>query len=324
LVAGDGKFHIWDAYWREDRLYALGADLDPEIANTLERYWAAFVRRLSSGAAVLDVGCGNGAAALALLRAARALGGTLAISGIDEAAIDPPQCVPEHAVDLRDIRFHPRTKMEKLPFEDAAFDAVVSQYGFEFGNAAQALGEAARVLKARGTISFLALPAHSDIVKASKKALKQARYLLRDSALFAEAVRIMKSYYEGPADTRDERIRSELERFNAQVEKAVQSFDVGEVEVVFAIVMGLNKVFVDRKDKTIEEQVMAIEKVRTGLAQYAARAQATVKAALSDSNLETMKRAITTAGFKLTESRTLLVGKHGTIAWQLTGERLVH
>jgi len=321
LAAEDSKFRIWDSYWQENRLYSAGVEPGSEVQTLLERFWLGIVRRMSSGAAVLDVACGNGAAAYCLVRGAESLGGTLAVTGIDDADIDPARYVTDHAETLQKITFRAHTAMEAIPAEDASFDAVVSQYGFEYGNFAQAFTEAARVLKPNGLLTFLVLPSHSPAAQSAKKALKQARYLLRESNLFTEAFEITHAFHEAPEDTREQKVREDLERFNKEVEKSVRVFDTNETDVLFAIIMGLNKIFIDRKTQSGEEQTMAIETIRTGLAQYAARAQVTVKAAVSENHLGIMKRAMAAAGFKLRETRSLLASKHGTVAWQLSAER---
>jgi ubiquinone/menaquinone biosynthesis C-methylase UbiE len=318
--AGD-KFRVWDSYWQDSRLYSAGAD-DPQIAATLDHYWTMAVRRLTVGAAVLDVACGNGAAGLALSLGAKALKGSVAVTGIDEAMIDPPRYLPDKAEALSEITFRAHTAMENLPLADASFDAVISQFGFEFGIVPEALKEAARVLKPGGYMTILALPAHSHAAQTAKKAVKQARYLLRDATLFADAFSMVQAFHDTPEDKREERMRIDLERFNLEVEKTVRQFDVGETDVVFAIIIGLNKVFIDRKTTTREQQIMALETVRTGLAQYAARAQSMVKAAMNDVSLDMLKRTIANSGFKLTETRTLLAPGQGSIAWQLSAERL--
>jgi len=64
----------------------------------------------------------NGAVGLIMIRTAQALGATLAITGIDEAAIDPPRYLPQHADDLNAIDFRPRTAIEMLPFPDSSFE----------------------------------------------------------------------------------------------------------------------------------------------------------------------------------------------------------
>src|SRR5690349_8473697 len=103
LSSGEDKFRIWDSYWSSDRLHSFGADQDPQVAQTLDRYWSNIVRRLAAGASVLDIGCGNGAIGLIMMRTAQALGGSLTVSAIDEAAIDPPRYLPQHAAVLKTI-----------------------------------------------------------------------------------------------------------------------------------------------------------------------------------------------------------------------------
>ncbi len=321
LSTDETKFRIWDSYWHENRLYSGGIEPGSDVQSLLERFWIGTVRRLTPGAAVLDVACGNGAAGYSLVRAAGSLGGVLAVTGIDDADIDPPRYVTDHTELLQKITFRPHTAMEALPAEDATFDAVVSQFGFEYGNFAQAFSEAARVLKPNGLLTFLVLPANSAAAQSAKKALKQSRYLLRDSNLFAEAFEITRAYHESAEDTREQKSREDLERFSREVEKSVRIFDASETDVLFSVIMGLNRIFIDRKTQSAEEQWMAIEAIRTGLAQYAARAQVTVKAALSEGNLGVMKRAMAAAGFKLRETRSILAPKQGTVAWQLSAER---
>jgi len=118
-------------------------------------------------------------------------------------------------------------------------------------------------------LTFLALPVSSSAVQTAKKTVKQARYLLRDGVLFNEAFRITQAFHEGDPATREDKMRMDLEGFNREVEKTVRQFDASESDVVFAIIIGLNQVFVDRRSKPGAEQMMAIETVRTGLAQYA-------------------------------------------------------
>jgi ubiquinone/menaquinone biosynthesis C-methylase UbiE len=320
LSVSDDKFRIWDAYWRENRLCSFGLGEDQQALATLENYWASVAQRLVPNSAVLDLACGNGAAAVFVAQAAARTKKPLSIAGIDEAVIEPARYVKDYAALLARMEFRGKTTMEALPFPTASFDCVISQFGLEYGNPVKAVAEAARVTKTRGILTFVSLPAHSPIVQTAKKVLKQGRYLLRDTALFSETFRIIKSYHEGPADGRDQRMRNDLEQFNKEVEKTVYAFDEGESDVVFTIITGLNRIFIDRKTAAGDAQALTIDAVRTGLAQYAARAHATIKAALNEASLAALKHTIVTSGFRLVDSRALLTHK-GTIAWQFMAER---
>lgn len=317
----DEKFRIWDAYWHDSRIYSAGVDADPAISQTLDQQWGLLARVMPDGARVLDVARGNGAVGLAMMRANQDGGPNLSITGIDSAAIDPPRFVTEHAALLRTISFRPMVKMESLPFEDDSFDVVVSQFGLEYGSPREALTEAVRVLRSHGLLTLLCLPARSAAIHAANKGLKQCKHLLRDAPLFDIAMNATQHLHQALAAGQDDG-GPILAPFNAEVERIVRKFGNDECDVVFAIVLGLQKVFIDRKTASLEDQIKAIQLLRTRLAEYAARAQALTRAALTDSDLEELKRNIATVGFKLTEVKPILVGAYGTVAWRVSAERL--
>ena len=321
MTPPEKKFFVWDTYWDTTQIQSFGIDAKPVAAGALAQFWAAAVRPLPPSSNVLDIACGNGAAALAMLRAAWRAGSALSITGIDEASIDPVRTTPEHAEELGAIAFKPRVAMETLPFGDGVFDAVASQFGFEFGNPAAGLAEAARVLRPGGMVAILALPGSSEAVTIAKKTLKQARYLLAESHLFESAVNMIRGYYEAPGETAEAKMQVDLEQFCREVEKAFHRFDASEVGILSAIVSCLYKVFADRKVAPAEAQVAAIETARTGLAHYAARAQATIKAAITDGNLGPFRPALAAAGLTLTDTRAVLAQGHGILAYQILAVR---
>ena len=101
---------------------------------------------------MLDVGCGTGVVAV-----------TAAQKGATVTGLD---LTPELLVVARenaaiagvDITWH-EGDIEQLPFADASFDAVVSQFGHIFAPRPEvAIGEMLRVLKPGGTIGFSTWP----------------------------------------------------------------------------------------------------------------------------------------------------------------------
>lgn len=101
---------------------------------------------------VLDVACGTGVAAIPAAR-----------TGANVTALDLTPELLEHArynaeIAGAEIDFH-EGDVEKLPFADAAFDVVTSQFGHIFApRPALALSEMLRVLKPGGTIAFNTWP----------------------------------------------------------------------------------------------------------------------------------------------------------------------
>ena len=101
---------------------------------------------------VLDVACGTGVVAL-----------TAARSGASVTGADlTPELIKRAKENSKtfelDVDFY-ECDVEYLPFEDASFDVVVSQFGHMFApRPLVALGEMLRVLKPKGTIAFSTWP----------------------------------------------------------------------------------------------------------------------------------------------------------------------
>lgn len=105
--------------------------------------WDGFVADVPRGAAVLDLATGDGRV-LGWIRATR---GDLALTGIDLAPALPTP--PEGTATRGGI------PMEDLPFGASEFGAVVSQFGFEYGDIASVAAEIARVLAKGGMVGLM-------------------------------------------------------------------------------------------------------------------------------------------------------------------------
>jgi SAM-dependent methyltransferase len=108
--------------------------------------------RVTAGQRVLDVACGTGVVAITAARAGAR------VSGLD---LTPP--LLEHAAENARVAGVPvdfrQGDVEQLPFENGAFDAVLSQYGHMFAPRPDvAVREMLRVLKPGGTIAFSTWP----------------------------------------------------------------------------------------------------------------------------------------------------------------------
>lgn len=104
------------------------------------------------GQRVLDVGCGTGVAALTAARA-----------GAQVSALDLSPALIAHAqrhAELAQLRVDfQEGDVEALPYEDGAFDVVLSQFGHMFAPRPElAIAQMLRVLKPGGTIAFSTWP----------------------------------------------------------------------------------------------------------------------------------------------------------------------
>ncbi len=109
---------------------------------------------VKEGDRVLDVGCGTGAAAVAV---SERVGASGQVSGVD-----PNEEMLEVAR-KKDVPIEWKSgSAETIPYEDDTFDSVVSQFAFMYWpDQAKGLAECMRVLKPGGRLSVL-VPSHID------------------------------------------------------------------------------------------------------------------------------------------------------------------
>ena len=107
---------------------------------------------VAAGQRVLDVACGTGVVAITAARAGARVSGLDLTPELLERARENGELAGVQ------IDWH-QGDVEQLPFDDAAFDIVVSQYGHMFApRPGVAISEMLRVLKPGGTIAFSTWP----------------------------------------------------------------------------------------------------------------------------------------------------------------------
>jgi ubiquinone/menaquinone biosynthesis C-methylase UbiE len=311
--AADEKYRILDSYWRDSRLYSLAAE-NAEVEAALDSHWNQVGIALPEQAAVLDIACGNGAAALAVARAGHQVGKALSITGIDAAAIDPIRYAIRHGELLRTIAFHGNTLMEEMPFAAESFDAVISQFGFEYGDLAKAASEAARVLKPKGLLSILAMPASSSALELAKTKMKQSQHVLTQTKLFDVALAVAQALHhvESTGEGRD--TKQYLERFSGEIERTMARFAKTESDTVIAVIIALQRIITERRSIDIAHQIAAINQLKKRVTDHVARTEAMMRSALGDAGMAGLKRRLTEAGIDLSESKPISVSNHGTVA----------
>ncbi len=141
----------WSNYWQGRTAAQSGSALvGIEDHPQIQSFWVESFAKLPKNACALDLACGAGTVAKVL----NGLGFT-DISGLDisSAAIDVlKKSLPDVSTFV--------SSADATPFEDAKFDVIVSQYGFEYGDFEAVIPEIARILKPGGR--FLALSHKAD------------------------------------------------------------------------------------------------------------------------------------------------------------------
>ena len=138
---------------KQRETWALGNFGDMAVFTTAVAGHLVRFAKVGSGQAVLDVGTGTGVVAIT----ARRMGAK--VTGLDLT----PELLAEAHISATvaghdDIIWH-EGDVEALPFPDASFDIVLSQFGHMFAPRPEvAISEMLRVLKPGGTIAFATWP----------------------------------------------------------------------------------------------------------------------------------------------------------------------
>ena len=174
-------------YWASGTSESFVGTQDKRSA-ALQQFWKDVFLGLSGNAKVLDLATGNG---ILIKFAMQWLSGHAGctFTGVDLANVQPAWLTSVPEARRLSVNFLPGINMELLPFPDASFDAVVSQFGVEYSDVAASLKEARRVLKPRGTIALLVHEKNSLIVNTAKSELGQLDWLI-DSALIEHGKRL--------------------------------------------------------------------------------------------------------------------------------------
>ncbi len=191
MSGSDERRDSWSRYWAGGALHSCATSFAGNYDDAIGTFWRGVCSPLRGSERVLDVATGNGALPRLLIDALAAAARLPAIDAVDLADIDPVwarELTPEIA---QRVHFHPRVAVESLPFADASFDLVISQYGLEYSDLARSVGEVARVLKPGGVVALVlhhreSLPvrngrfevAHIDWLQASGGLIDRARRLL--------------------------------------------------------------------------------------------------------------------------------------------------
>lgn len=132
----------------EEAMHSPADVYDEQFVPALFRHWGPVLcdaANIASGQRVLDVACGTGALTVAVANRVSPGG---AVVGLDANPEMLAVARRKHA----DIQWH-AGRAESLPFVDASFDAVVSQFGLMFfDDRVAALREMQRVLRSGGRL----------------------------------------------------------------------------------------------------------------------------------------------------------------------------
>ena len=283
----------WAAYYRGGALVSCPTNPEPGYEGRVRQVWEAFFGSLPAGAAVLDIGTGNGPVALIAKTVADANSLDLRITGVDLADINPHRDVPDGPSLFAGVAFHGGVSTEALPFSNADFVAVSGQYIVEYTNREATLAEIARVLAPGGTVQLILHHADSIVVQNAVESLRHAALVDRDEQVLNRAAR----YFElaaggGPAsETARQALIGSGKRLEAAAEQSSNPI------LLDFVLRSLTALLEHRSRLTPGDIATQIERLRHEMDLWQRRLEDLAAAAMTAADMQAFADAAEAAGF---------------------------
>lgn len=297
------KEWVWDRYWQFDRVASC---FDSETANysgAFKKEWRGFFADLPEDAKILDLCTGNGAVARLAAEYAVAEDKEFAIVGVDKAAIKPEKFVtPTKGQDR--IEFLGGVAAEHLPFDEDYFDAVVSQYGFEYTNTEAVVEQISEVLKPASPGKLICHAAEGVVAENGTEEAALIRFVEEDLGIYDAAIKATEAVWTvekaDAAEARElapvanRRLDAYKRAMKALVARLKENPDNHFLYNTYGL---LRHTFEVRAHFPLDPLVEKIEDARTEALAHLGRVEALLEASVSESNCRALKTVLETKGF---------------------------
>ena len=296
----------WSLYWRSGKQASFTED--EEQLEALCAEWRLFFAGLRKNAAILDLGTGNGA----VLRVAAEFCQDpicFSLHGVDAAEVHPPENLAAQATFLTGV------KIEALPFEDAYFDAVASQFALEYGDRAQCCAEATRVLRRGGHLKLLSHAAGGALHSTVRGRVERLSRVLAEGALME--VLVTAATEETAAARRAEQaLQGEWSRLQSALERAPPA----DAAVFFA--NGVANMWRNRHRYNLDDLLASLQAARTRSRAILLRLEALQSAACTKEDIDQICCDLRALGMAEVSSSAFLDKAGRQLCWVVEAERV--
>lgn len=308
----------WETFYQGGALATGPAGADGLYDLEVRQAWTEFFSTLPADARLLDIGTGNGVIALIAKEVAAARGINWQIHGADLARIDPPRHVANGAQRFAGVTFHAGVATERLPFDDASFDAVSGHYALEYSDLPAALAQIHRVLKPGGDAQFVVHHAESALVRSARNSMREADLVLKQTRIYRRLHRLV-SMDHVPKATMDRATRELVDAIRLLKEELAQAQarHPGAGRILKVALDAVQTLLAARREGRPEVVAIDVDRAEEEMRAAWRRLNDLVAHARSDDDMANIQRAAVERGFSLVEYTPLQHALTNLVGWQL-------
>jgi len=298
----------WTQHWNEGHAESLPKDRAAGRLGALDSAWGKFFSGIPDRAKLLDLATGGGD----VIRRAIALGRDFNITGVDLADLTAVSAT----LPIPGIEFIGSTDLSSLPFSDATFDGVTSQFGIEYADAAAATHEAIRVLAPGGCGHFVLHHADSAITQGASRSIAAYRSVFAGIGAFQLGRTVFELYRRSAPRAAIVEAETEFRRAVATLQSRLRNEPAfGLARNVVALLSGLARA------PDFHAAADALRKIDTWEAQIQAstlRKVAQIDAALDRKGIDKTAEWLAGAGAVVEPPQELKYPLGKVMAWSLS------
>ena len=309
-LGNNNEKSAWDNYWQQGYITSFGSKYVDNYIGVIEKQWVKFFESLRKKSRVLDVATGNGAVLDFAINTMRN-DSKAKLTGIDYSQVKNSN---SRMTLMSDIN------VEDLPFNNASFTHISSQYGIEYSNLFKSIPEISRVLTKSGKFQFICHCNTSVVLSDNHQIYNCTKDLLKiDGAIFILEDMLVELNNKKLTNSMDEKV-AEIKRnqLNSELLRLLNKYGDVLHETMFPTLM--RKLL--QKNIAIAERDSLLKQYKHQHTILLVRLNDLIQSALSESDLIILKKIAENSGLGSVKITELIEPDIGVIGVVIKGVKL--
>ncbi len=173
------------------------------------------------------------------------------------------------------------------------------------------------MLKPGGIVRILSQNLQSRFVQKLATKARCAKRTLEDKRLFSVTVAVAQALHDAEGSEGARQPQAYLSKFSAEVERVMREHDESENGVAIAVVSVLQQILTKRRDMSLGEQILEIDKLKKGLTDLVVRNETVVRSAMGDATLTRLLSELKKSGVAKVRAGHQTDETNQVVAWNI-------